>query len=253
MPDNRRTARRAILPGARATFEDATGNRHEVDVGNLSVGGLFLQTESPLPAGKRISLEVHVVGQPTPWPAMGRVAWVRWLSDDEAPAGMGVKIIDIDETASSAIEALVERLCPPEPPLKAPDAPPSRPRVPGAGTPSRSGSYYAPPQVRTNGAGASRPKPLSLVELAAPNLAIDLVTKKDEAPVSGVRASHLDEAGSSPADRRRGLWPWIVLVVLLASALAWYYFRRSSHSSLHFADSTPSTRSSPRSAAAGTA
>jgi hypothetical protein len=41
MPDERRTVRRAILPGVRATFEGATGERQQADVPNLGRGGLF--------------------------------------------------------------------------------------------------------------------------------------------------------------------------------------------------------------------
>src|SRR5260370_39821225 len=107
MPDERRSARRALLSGVHATFESATGERHQVLVSDLSKEGLFLQTESLLAVGKRCSFELAVTGEPAPWAALGRVGWTRSARDPWGSPGMGVKFIDVEDSVSAAIERLV--------------------------------------------------------------------------------------------------------------------------------------------------
>jgi uncharacterized protein (TIGR02266 family) len=213
MPDERRTARRAILPGVRATFEGATGQQQQADVPNLGRGGLFLETESPVPAGKRLSLEIHVIGQPAPWSALGRVAWARWLAGDEGPAGMGIKLIDVEDEVSSAIESLVERLSPVEPPPGVPDAPPSRPRVPGAGTLPPQNSLLIAPLVRPP------------ADVPEPNVAIDLVTRKSEWPLPLVEEEPLEHWDETFLKPKRRLGRWIFIGLLLGTALTGYIWR----------------------------
>ncbi len=110
MSEERRSAPRARLSGARVTFESAIGgDRVEANALNLGRGGLFVLTEKPLPVGKRIALDIQVVGEPTSWPALGRVIWARERADGERkPAGMGVKLIDVEDEALETIERLVE-------------------------------------------------------------------------------------------------------------------------------------------------
>jgi uncharacterized protein (TIGR02266 family) len=215
MPDERRTVRRAILPGVRATFEGATGERQQADVPNLGRGGLFLQTDSPVPTGKRLSLEIHIIGQPAPWSALGRVAWARWLADDDGPAGMGVMLIDVEDDVSAALEALVERLSPLEPPPIVPDAPPSRPRVPGAGTLPPAPALLVGPLIYAG------PSPAS----AEADVAIDLVTRKPEASLPVAEDETLEHWDESFLKPRRRLARWIVLGLLLGTAAAGYLCR----------------------------
>jgi|SRR5580692_3446118 uncharacterized protein (TIGR02266 family) len=214
MPEERRTARRAILPGVRATFEGATGQKQQADVPNLGPGGVFLQTESPVPAGKRLSLEIHVIGQPAPWSALGRVAWARWLAGDDGPAGMGVKLIDVEDEVSAAIEALVERLSPLEPSSLVPDAPPSRPSVPGAGTLPPPSSLLIAPLVRT-----IHPNP------PEPNVAIDLVTRKSDPSPPVAKEEPLEPWEDSFLKPKRRLGRWILMGFLLGTALSGYIWR----------------------------
>ena len=98
MPDDRRSARRARLSGVRVTYESSAGEVHAADVADLSREGLFVATTAPLAVGKRISLEIQVAGEAAAWPALGRVVWVRAVSEgDDLPAGMAVKIIDVED------------------------------------------------------------------------------------------------------------------------------------------------------------
>jgi hypothetical protein len=81
-------------------------------------------TDKPLAVGKRITLEIQVPGNPASWTALGRVVWAREHPDgDDKPAGMGVKLIDVEDEALEAIERLIDEDEEP-PPEVAPEAPP---------------------------------------------------------------------------------------------------------------------------------
>jgi uncharacterized protein (TIGR02266 family) len=225
-----------MLPGVRATFEGAAGQRQQADVPNLGQGGIFLQTDSPLPVGKRLALEIHVIGQPAPWSALGRVVWARWLAGEEGPAGMGVKLIDVDDEVLAAIGKLVERLSPAPPPIVVPDAPPSRPSVPGARSLPPPSSLLVAPLVQPRPAIFEQRQP-TMAQLAEPNLAIDLVTKKPESTpqlAAPVPSEDWEDYEFAKPKRRWGRWLAFVLLVATASAgyllrdrlvLQWFRFR----------------------------
>ncbi len=91
------------------TVENATGARLEAQVFDVSRGGLFVRTDGRVAIGKRLSLEIQVAGQPSAWPALGRVVWVRPSAEGpDRPAGLGVTLIDVDDAVSQAIDRLVE-------------------------------------------------------------------------------------------------------------------------------------------------
>lgn len=109
MPEDRRSARRARLSGVRVTYEGATGQVHEAEVANLSREGIFIASAHPTAVGKRLSLDIQVAGEAGSWPALGRVVWVRSRDEgDDLPAGMAVKIIDVEEAIAVAIDRLIE-------------------------------------------------------------------------------------------------------------------------------------------------
>jgi hypothetical protein len=82
-------------------------------------------TDKPLAVGKRIELEIQVPGHPVTWTALGRVVWARAHADGEdKPAGMGVKLIDVEDDALETIERLVgvsESMPPEADPEKGPE------------------------------------------------------------------------------------------------------------------------------------
>src|SRR6516165_2919640 len=109
MPEERRSVRRAQRSGIRVTYESASGEVRDAEVANLSSEGLFIATPQPLAVGKQLSLELLVAGEGGPWAALGRVLWNRSTREgDERPAGMAVKIIDIEESVAVAIDRLIE-------------------------------------------------------------------------------------------------------------------------------------------------
>jgi uncharacterized protein (TIGR02266 family) len=108
MTEDRRSVPRAVVPGVHVTYESADGEPRQADVTNLGTGGLFLCTDAPIAVGKRMSLDLYVTGENAPWTALGRIVWSR--SADEGPgrpAGMGVKLIDVDDVVLASIERLV--------------------------------------------------------------------------------------------------------------------------------------------------
>lgn len=72
---------------------------------NLSRGGLFLETEAPLPVGAPVELALAVPGS-GPVAVAGQIAWRRPLGDAEGPAGVGVEVTEV----GASVGALVDRL-----------------------------------------------------------------------------------------------------------------------------------------------
>jgi uncharacterized protein (TIGR02266 family) len=236
MADERRSGRRAPISGVRVTYEGATGAKIEAEVLDLATGGLFIRTESPLATGKRIALDLHVTGEPGPWSALGRVVWSRPAAEPGRPAGMGVKLIDVDDATVDAIARLVET---------------REPTAPGVGkiepTPIVALGAAAPERERTlMGVGAdSEPPPPMAAEPAAPapppapvpakepepphppreqSVAIDLVAAKKvvvEAPAPAPLAAEPKPAAPSlppKADAGGSSARWVVVVLLLVVA-----------------------------------
>jgi len=77
---------------------------------NLSKGGLFLETPTPLPVGSEITLTISAPHATEPMVVAGRVAWVRDQSDPEGhPVGMGVQFAELEERYGAVIDHIVSR------------------------------------------------------------------------------------------------------------------------------------------------
>lgn len=73
-------------------------------IGNLSEGGIFLRTSTPLEAGSRATLRFgseHLVEM------VARVVWV-FAGDQGAPGGMGLAFEALDEGTRSAIRQMID-------------------------------------------------------------------------------------------------------------------------------------------------
>lgn len=75
---------------------------------NISRGGVFLQTESLLPAGHTLQLIFSLPEGPRV-SAHGRVAWTRPPGDPQGPAGMGIQFESIAPEILRVIEAILEK------------------------------------------------------------------------------------------------------------------------------------------------
>lgn len=73
-------------------------------IGNLSEGGLFLRTSTPLERGSRTVVRF---GE-TNIEAAAQVVWARSDEGSEGPPGMGLMFLDIDEARQQQIRSLIE-------------------------------------------------------------------------------------------------------------------------------------------------
>ncbi|HEY8089323.1 MAG TPA: PilZ domain-containing protein [Polyangiaceae bacterium] len=262
MPEERRSARRARVPGMRVTYETASGERVDDEALDVSAGGLFVRSASPIPVGKRLSLEIRLAQGDKPWSALARVIWTRDAATDGGPAGMGVKLIDADDALIAVIERLVASREPTEPGTGGTKVPARERTVLGVGRSEEPAAAAAPiiavasmreKTVLGVGAPAAAPaaKPparepsgeLPPVEgwdapesdeaqqgqaapapAQEPSIAIDLVAKKPERDVPQPEASETSLAAAEVP--RRGGRGWLVVVVILAVAAGALYLNR---------------------------
>jgi uncharacterized protein (TIGR02266 family) len=73
-------------------------------IGNLSEGGLFLRTSTPMERGARAIVRF---GGDTPVEATARVVWSR-VEGQGGPPGMGLVFEGVDESRRDAIRQIVE-------------------------------------------------------------------------------------------------------------------------------------------------
>jgi uncharacterized protein (TIGR02266 family) len=238
MPDERRGSKRAHISGVRVTYESASGDRVEADALDLSTGGLFVRTSSPLGVGKRITLDIQVVGEPAAWSALGRVVWVRPQAAPGMPAGMGVKLIDVDEAVVTAIDHLVEtreptspgvgagvkgQIAPITPVVMAPPVPERERTLMGVGA-----ADSEKPSERPQG-----PRPAAGVRVpaappSAPNesfareasIAIDLVAAKPSSRPPPPPVKRPPEPAPAPSGSA-GRWVVILLLLVVAGIAAY--------------------------------
>src|SRR5688572_2637419 len=76
---------------------------------NLSKGGLFLETDTPLPVGTGIRVKFQVIGSAQPIETDGAVIWVREQTDEEGPAGMGIAFVQLEARYGTVIDGIVSR------------------------------------------------------------------------------------------------------------------------------------------------
>ena len=80
---------------------------------NISRGGLFVNTRSPLEIGSEIKLIISLPDGNFPFDLIGRVTWVNAPSDGRHPGpapGMGIEFLDVDAEKRSRLETFVEKL-----------------------------------------------------------------------------------------------------------------------------------------------
>ena len=79
-------------------------------VANLSLGGFFVASETPLIAGQVVAMRLQVAGRDIP--IFGKVAWVNARDQPrqpELPAGFGVSITRIDLADKVALVDILRR------------------------------------------------------------------------------------------------------------------------------------------------
>jgi uncharacterized protein (TIGR02266 family) len=88
-------------PGVEDDFDET--------VGDIGMAGMFVQSESPMPAGTLMNFEVRPSPQWRMLRGRGRVVWARHQATEVGkPTGMGVRFIELDERARRGIRWLIE-------------------------------------------------------------------------------------------------------------------------------------------------
>ena len=76
-------------------------------INNISTGGVFIVTPSPLSTGQIFSIDFELPDKSAHIKTGVRVAW---LSKEGAYKGMGVEFIDLDDKSFDAILAYIEKI-----------------------------------------------------------------------------------------------------------------------------------------------
>ncbi len=77
---------------------------------DLSVGGMFIKSPAPAPAGTLLKLECDVDEGTAKIRGVARVVWLREQPADGHPAGMGVKFVKLDPGGRDVINGILDRV-----------------------------------------------------------------------------------------------------------------------------------------------
>ena len=76
---------------------------------NISTGGLFIKTDSPLPVGELFSLQIEMPDVAEALKFRCEVVWTREKAEDNRPAGMGVKFCESPEKESQILKQFISK------------------------------------------------------------------------------------------------------------------------------------------------
>ena len=83
------------------------GGEVSARIANISLGGMFVVSGEPRPAGTTLELSFKLPEQPAPVRGRGRVAWVRERDEGlERPPGMGVRFLELTPGSRELIDRL---------------------------------------------------------------------------------------------------------------------------------------------------
>lgn len=96
----------------RVRYNSPEGPRFESRAGGIGGGGLFIESQTPLPVGTRLAMEFSIPEKSEEWiPAQGTVAWVCPKADQYTfSPGMGVRFTEIAEDVRDRIHVLVKSI-----------------------------------------------------------------------------------------------------------------------------------------------
>ncbi|MBI3356069.1 MAG: PilZ domain-containing protein [Nitrospirae bacterium] len=94
----------------RVRYNTPEGPRFESRAGGIGGGGLFIESQAPLPMGTKLAMEFSLPEKPSEWlPAKGMVAWVCPKADQYTfSPGMGVRFTEITQEVRQRILELVK-------------------------------------------------------------------------------------------------------------------------------------------------
>lgn len=77
---------------------------------NISKGGTFIRTPTPLPVGTRFIFRLGVPGFPEPVELGGEVTWIVDADHADSEPGMGIRFLFRDEAQRKSLSQAVEQL-----------------------------------------------------------------------------------------------------------------------------------------------
>lgn len=106
-PSSRTSGRVPVAGTVELRFERFSGFIREY-AANLSLGGMFVRTASPKPAGTLVNFEFRLADDYPLISGTGEVVWTRWRDGGpEEPAGMGVRFQQLDPRGRELISTIV--------------------------------------------------------------------------------------------------------------------------------------------------
>lgn len=96
----------------RVRYNSPEGPQFESRAGGIGGGGLFIESQTPLPVGTRLAMEFSLAEKSDEWmPARGTVAWVCPKADQYTfSPGMGVRFTEIAQDVRDRIHELVKSI-----------------------------------------------------------------------------------------------------------------------------------------------
>lgn len=96
----------------RVRYNSPEGPQFESRAGGIGGGGLFIESQTPLPVGTRLAMEFSFAEKSEEWmPARGTVAWVCPKADQYTfSPGMGVRFTEIAQDVRDRIHELVKSI-----------------------------------------------------------------------------------------------------------------------------------------------
>lgn len=96
----------------RVRYNSPDGPRFESRAGGIGGGGLFIESQTPLPVGTRLAMEFSLLEKSDEWmPAKGTVAWVCPKADQYTfSPGMGIRFTEIADDIRDRIHELVKSI-----------------------------------------------------------------------------------------------------------------------------------------------
>jgi len=94
----------------RVRYNTPEGVRFESRAGGIGGGGLFIESQSPLPVGTKLSMEFSLPEKYEDWlPAKGSVAWVCPKADQYTfSPGMGIRFTEVTDEIRNRIHEIVK-------------------------------------------------------------------------------------------------------------------------------------------------
>lgn len=94
----------------RVRYHTPEGGQFESRAGGIGGGGLFIESQSPLPVGTKLAMEFSLPEKSEEWlPAKGSVAWVCPKADQYTfSPGMGIRFTEIADEIRDRIHELVK-------------------------------------------------------------------------------------------------------------------------------------------------